>query len=283
MAESTVLNPTLTQDQVQRILIEPLMQASTYLRQGFPIFSSSGEPIKVPSLSTFGTATYVTQGSAIPEVSASTSEVVFLPATVYALKAITRVSNELVRQAVVNVESAFSMKIVADISRLLDAAMWNGTGTGGQPLGMARFAGVTSTGTAAGTVTAAKLYDMQEAAQTAYVEFNATTWAMSPKNFRRIQAMQDLYGRNLLAPSLSQAAPATLLGQPYVVTTHLPDTTILLFDRSQVAVGYDTRAAITLLDQTYADTDEIGIRVVARYDTAALNPSAVVKLSGITA
>jgi len=38
-----------------------------------------------------------------------------------------------------------------------------------------------------------------------------------------------------------------------------------------------------VLSELYAGTDEVGIKVVARYDTAALNPKAVVKLSGITA
>jgi hypothetical protein len=43
------------------------------------------------------------------------------------------------------------------------------------------------------------------------------------------------------------------------------------------------RASVTVLSELYAGTDEVGIKVTARYDTAALNPKAVVKLSGITA
>jgi HK97 family phage major capsid protein len=74
-----------------------------------------------------------------------------------------------------------------------------------------------------------------------------------------------------------------LLGCGYTVTTHLPDDVILFFDPAQVAIGMDDRASVTILDQTYAEYDEVGLRVTARYDTAALNASAVVKLSGITA
>ncbi len=43
------------------------------------------------------------------------------------------------------------------------------------------------------------------------------------------------------------------------------------------------RASVTILDQTYAEYDEVGLREAARYDTDALNRSAIVKLSGITA
>lgn len=283
MANSTIANSTLTQDQVRRILIEPLTQASTYLSVGFPVFESAGEPIKVPSLTSMGTPTYVTEGSAIPEVSASTSEIEFLPSTVKAVKVITRMSNELVRQSVVNVESAFSMKLTKDVARVLDAALWNGDGTGGAPLGIAQFANVTSVGTAAGTVVVDDLYDMQKAAWDAYVDPTQMVWAMNPTNFTRLRKLADNEDQKFMTPGLAQGAPATLLGSRYVVTTHLPDDTIIFFDPAQVGVGLDNRASIAILDQTYADYDEVGIRVTARYDTQPLNATAVVKLSGITA
>ena len=283
MAESVTANPTLTQDQVERILLMPLTQVSTYLAAGFPVFTSNGEPIKVPSLSTFGTAGYVTEGSAISEVNATTSEIELLPSTVFSVKALTRVSNELIRQSVVNVEQLFSMKIAGDVARILDAALWNGDGTGGAPTGMANFAGVTSAGTAAGTVVVDDLYDMQDAALDAFVQPSAMTWAMSPANFTRIRKLSDSTTQKFMQPSLAEGAPSTLLGSPYIVTSHLPDGTLLLFDRQQVAVGMDTRASITILDQLYGNYDQVAIRVTARYDTAALNPAAVVKLSGITA
>ena len=283
MANTTALNSTLTQDQVERLLIMPLTQQSTYLAVGFPVFTSNGEPIKVPTLSSMGTPTYVTEGSAIPEVSASTSEIELLPSSVKSVKTISKVSSELIRQSVVAIESAFSMKMTADVARILDAALWDGDGTGGAPTGICNFSGITSVGTAAGTVSVDDLYDMQEAAMDAYVMPTEMTWALSPANFTRIRKLSDSTDVKFLTPSLAAGAPATLLGSPYVVTSHMPDDQILLFDRSQVAVGMDTRASITILDQTYANYDEVGIRVTARYDTAPLNAEAVVSLSGITA
>jgi hypothetical protein len=72
---NTSSNATLTQDVVERILILPLTQRSDYLSQGFPTFVSAGQPIKVPSLSTLGTPGYLAEGSAIPTVTATTSEI----------------------------------------------------------------------------------------------------------------------------------------------------------------------------------------------------------------
>ena len=283
MSLDTSTNSTLTQDVVERVLILPLTQQSSYLSQGFPTFTSAGQPIKVPSLSTLGTPTYVAEGSAIPEVNATTSEISLLPSTVQSLKVITKMTREAVRQSVANVESIFSTKLVSDVSRVLDSALWNGNGTNGAPTGMANFANVTVTGTAAGTLVADELLEMQEDAMQAFVMPGNMTWAMSPANFTRVRKFADNYGARILQPSLAAGAPPTLLGSPYVVTTHIPDSTILLFDRSQVAVGMDDRASVTVLSELYAGTDEVGIKVTARYDTAALNPKAVVKLSGITA
>ena len=44
----------------------------------------------------------------------------------------------------------------------------------------------------------------------------------------------------------------------------------------------DLAPSVKLLDQTYADFDQQAIRVVAQYDAAPLNPSAIVVLRGVT-
>jgi HK97 family phage major capsid protein len=280
MANNTIANSTLTQDQVERLLILPLQQRSSYLSQGMAIFTSNGEPIKLPRLTNFGTATFVAQGTAIPTVTASTDEVELLGTDVRSIKVLARMSNELVRQAVVNVESAFSRKLVDDVSKVLDEAMWNGgTAVAGSPIGMANFSGNVNAGTAAGTaITSDDLFDMEETGWESNMAMDAARWAMSPATFTIIRKLSDNYGQRVLAPSLAVGAPPTLLGKPYAVSNHVPDTSLLLFDPTQIAVGLDQRASITILDQTFADFDEIAIRVTARYDTKPMNDAAVVQL-----
>jgi HK97 family phage major capsid protein len=281
MANTTISNATLTQDQVERLLILPLQQRSTYLSQGFPVFTSNGEPIKLPSLTSFGTATFVAQGSAIPEVNAVTSEVELLSSGVQAIKVLNRMSSDLVRQSLVSVEAAFTSKLVADVSEILDEAMFNGgTATAGSPIGMVNFTGNVNAGTAAGTALSSdNLFDIDELGYAENLDMEAARWAMSPKTFSRIRKLTDNYGQRVLAPSLSEGAPGTLLGHGYVVTNHVPDTALMLFDPTQIAVGMDQRASVAILDQTFADFDEIAIRVIARYDTKPMNAKAVIKFN----
>lgn len=279
MGASTSVNSTLTQAQVEKILIQPLLQASTYLRQGFPTFSSPGNPIKVPSLTSVTSATFTAQGSAIPEATVSTTEVVFLSSTVLAYKTIVRVSNELLAQGVTNVEAAFTQAMLQDVTRNIDASLWNGPGTAGAPLGLCKMTGYTNSGTVAGTaLTSDVLFDMQKDYELAFGDTSAALWAMSPVNANRVRKLTDSYGGRVLQPSLALGAPPTLLGAPYVVSTAIPDTGIWLVDRNQsVGVGLDTTASVTVLDQTFAAYDEVGLRVVVRADTQTLHAASIVK------
>ena len=56
----------------------------------------------------------------------------------------------------------------------------------------------------------------------------------------------------------------------------------MLADFLQIAVARDLAPSVKILDQTYGDFDLQAIRVVARYDAAPLNPSAVIVLRGVT-
>jgi HK97 family phage major capsid protein len=53
----------------------------------------------------------------------------------------------------------------------------------------------------------------------------------------------------------------------------------ILADISQVAVARDEAPSVTILSERYADYDQIGIRVVVRYDLGLLHPEAVIVLS----
>ncbi len=57
----------------------------------------------------------------------------------------------------------------------------------------------------------------------------------------------------------------------------------MLADMSKVAVARDTNPSVTVLTERYAEFDQIGLRVTARYDAAPLLPEAIVVLRGVNA
>ena len=210
MTATTSANATLTRAQVESILIQPLAQTSQFLRLGTPMYVSDGSPIKLPTLTSFGTANgFVAEGSAIPEASATTSEVELLASTIYAVKTMAKVSNSLLRQSVPNVESAFSVALVGEVARILDSAMFQGgTATTGSPIGLANITGFSNAGTAASTaITSGLLVDMWEKYLTVYGDENEAQWVMSPATFTFIRKLSDSYGQAVLQPSLAAGAP----------------------------------------------------------------------------
>lgn len=282
MSASTTANGTLIRDEIERILIQPLSQRSEFLRLGCPTFTSNGEPIKIPTLTSELTLSYVAEGSAVNEVTPTTSEIELLGSSVYAWKNTIKMTTEVVSRSFLDVENQFAARLVTDTARSLDNAFFSGsTAVTGSPVGLFNMTGFTNAGTAAGTALAkGDLIDMTEDYLSVYADEATATWAMSPANWTRIRKFSSDNGTGILEPSLADGAPSRLLGYPVTVTGHAPDSAIMLFDRAQVAVGHDvSRDQIRLLDQTYAATDEVGVMVQGRWDIKPMNAEAIVKLT----
>lgn len=281
MAITTSANSTLTQEIVERVLVQPLAQRSQFLSMGVPVYVSDGNALKLPSLTSIGTAvSYVAEGAEIPEASVATSEVELLGSGIRSIKTLVKMTNESLEASVINLESAMAAAITTRVGALVDSALFAGsTATTGSPIGLANMTGVTSAGTAAGTaLSSTHLFDMEEDYQSAFADDDQGVWVMSPVNFARVRKFSDNYGARVLAPSLADGAPSTILGKPYVVTAHVPDTSIHLIDRSQLAVGRGP-ARVDVLRETFADYDTTALRVVVRYDVKPLNPAAIVRLT----
>lgn len=282
MAINTSSNSTLSADIVERILVQPLAQESKFLSVGWPTFVSDGNPIRLPSLTSIGTATgFVAEGSQIAEASVATSEVVLLDSTVYAIKTVVLMSRESIETAAINLESAMAQSITTRVSALVDNALFQGgTATTGSPVGIFNMTGYTNSGTvtAATSAMGTALYDMQEDYALAYGNEASAVWLAHPTTIRNIRLVEDRQGQRVLQPSLAQGTPNQILGVPVVISAHCKSTELILCDRNQIAVGR-APASVTVLDQTYADYDQIGLRVTARYDVKALNAASIVKLT----
>lgn len=288
MAITTSNSSELTQEIVQRILVQPLEAASVFLAAGPRIFESDGSPVRIPRLNAPGTATFIAEGSAIAEADHDFGEIELLASSMKSVKVLTRVSNELRRQSVIALDTALRDRLVTDVATALDKAFVNGTATN-EPKGILHYDGVTVAGSAIGTATPDHLYTAMQAALDANVNVANTRWMMTPRDFVALHKLKDNEGRYLISPNPSNGATSTLLGLPVTVTSRIPGgttggtATVVLADFSQIAVARDQAPQVTILDQTYGDYDQTAIRVTARYDAAPMNAAAVVLLKGVTA
>lgn len=289
MAVDTTTAPELTAEQVQRILVQPLEQASVFLASGPRIFDSAG-PVRIPKLG--GPVTdpgWTGENELIPERDVNFDEITLLPSTMRSVKVLTRFSNELARQSVVALDAALRDRLVRDVAAKLDTQFLSASGDGTTtPRGLFAYTG-TQNLAVGGALTLDHLHDAEGLVLAANVDPARVRWLMTSREFVRLRKIKDTTGRYIIQPDPTEAGAYRLLGHGVTVTNRVPDTTDVtptaraaLVDFSQIAVARDLAPSVKLLDQTFAANDQQAIRVVARYDAAALNPQAVVALTGIT-
>jgi len=283
MAIDTATVTELTTEQVQSILVEPLEQASLFLASGPRIFDTPGRQVRVPKQAAPTSPAWLGEGETISEVDPEFGEVILLPDSMKSVKVLVKFSNELARQSVVSLDAALRSRLVTDVAATLDAAFYGSTVTDGtEPLGLVNYADRQSV-TAVGDITVDALHDAEGLALGAHVNPAALRWTMAPALFVAIRKLKDAQDRYLVQPDVTAANGYTLLGHPVDLTSYVGAGTIALHDPSQIAVARDMAPTVKVLDQTFGDSDQMALRVVARYDAKPLNGEAVVTLEGVTA
>ena len=293
MSASVSTAASLTREQVQAILVEPLEQASVFLAAGPRIFDTDGSPVRVPKLTAMDAPAFIGENTQIDEVEGTFDEVTLLPSSMKSVKSLTRFSNELARQSVIALDAALRDRMVRDVAAKLDQAFITGDGgdpAGSEPTGILNADGITVVEATTGAIDFDKLMDAVGAALAANVDPAACRWMMCSRDWVNLRKLKDLQDRYQLTPDPSQAGAFQLLGYPVTVTNRIPsnggedenESTIALVDFAQIAVARDVQPSVTILDQTFGDYDQQAIRVVARYDVAPLNPEAIVVLQAVT-
>ncbi len=277
----------LTAEQVAKILVKPLEAASVFLAAGPRIFDAAG-PLRIPKAPKASDVSFVGENELIPEVNPDFDEVQLLPSTMKSLKTLTRYSNELARQSVVALDAALKDRLVADVAAKLDAQLLSASGDGTTtPKGLFAWAG-TQNVAVNGALTLDHLLTAWGLALSANVNMGSLKWVLTPGDFVALRKVKDTTGQYLLQVDPTVDGVFRLWGAPVIVSARIPNTTgasptgrAALVDFSQIAVARDAAPSVKILDQTFGDRDQQAIRVTARYDSAPLNPEAVVTLTGI--
>lgn len=286
--ETSSSNTTLLQSQVASLLVQPLEQASTFLASG-PTIIDSSDSVRVPRIVNGVTAGFVAEGAQISDGDVAFDEVTLLPSTLKSLKVIVRVSNELIRQSVIGLDAVLQQRLITDVGNVLDAALWDGTGSSNTIKGILR-----ATGIATGTLDLTDADSLIDGIATAQAnKVSPSHWVMTSASFAALRKLkianpgttsdQD-FRQYLFDPNGIQNGTAfRLFGLPVIITDNIPNVSskarVALVDFSKVVVARDVDAQVKILDQTWGDYDSVGIRVVTRYDTALLQAKAVTLLT----
>lgn len=171
----------------------------------------------------------------------------------------------------------------------IDAAFL--TGTSNTITGFTSMAGTSGVTLGASVVpTIDNLLEAQGSLLAANASLDSAAWFMHPDMFTRLRKIREGSGSGTYMLMNGDAGiaegtvtgPGTtfrLLGVPVRVSTQVPRAQaggkLILADMNQVAVGRDTAPSLGVFTETFADSDQLYLRVVARYDIKPLNAAGV--------
>ena len=273
-AIDTTAGKTLIRERVADMLVEPLAAASVVLDAG-PRIIDSAEPVRVPTLATAFNPSWVGENELIPETAATFGELELMPTSRKSIKSIVRVSNELIRMATRGVSQTLQTRLVTDVRDKLDTALMNGDGADDTVTGLANTPGALTATFDAGDPDSV----LDAVADMAAEEITPTVLYMNGADFFALRKVKDTTGRALIQPDVTAGARFTLHGIPVRVSSKVTEGAPVLVDMSKVVVVRDLAPAVDILTERYAEYDQTGIRVRARYDIGVLHPSAVLVMS----
>jgi HK97 family phage major capsid protein len=285
MADSLTNASTLTRDQVEAVLVAPLHAASVVLSSGPKIIDvAEGKSLRIPTIREYSINSanaaspnyaWVPENTAIGEADPNYDEVVLLPNTLRSLKIGHKMSNELARHGVVDVLSAVGSEAIRQVALALDQAFLTGDGSNNTPLGLTEQPDTT---TDSGSVASDDLLGFHGTLLAANTTPN--TWFMSPANFTTLRTERAIAnGSYLVQPDPTAANLYRFAGLPIAVSTNVPDDVVILADTRDIVVARDKAASVEIFRETYAASDQVYLRITARYDIGLLHPASVGILS----
>ncbi len=247
--------------------------------------TDSGETIKVPTFTAYGTASFVSEGSAFPE-SDPTSSSVSLGA--YKVGRMLQVSEELVMDTGFDIERYLAQELGVSVGQAIADAIDGtniGTSTVQGAFSTASSVGVTGTAVT-GLPTVGDLFSLFYSVNPRY-QANGS-WLMNPTTLQALSQLNDTTGRSLLLPALSQDTPTTLLGRPVYVSNSVQaygtgsKSSVIFGDISRFYTVRFAGGLKLVASRDYAlNTDQVAYRISSRVDGRIVDTSAAKRFVGI--
>ncbi|EIX4511076.1 phage major capsid protein [Escherichia coli] len=200
---------------------------------------------------------------------------------------IIRVSNELLQDSGVDIESYLAGRIAQRIGRGEAKYLVQGSGTGSpvQPKGL--VASVTGTVSAASstTFTWKEMNALKHAIDPAYRGGPKYRWAFNDATLQVIEEMEDGQKRPLWLPDVAGGTPATVLGIPYVIDQAIESIGqgkkfIFLGDFNRFIVRRVSYMTLKRLVERYAEYDQTAFLAFHRFDCVLEDVAAIKALAG---
>lgn len=263
-------------------LVAPLRQFSGVFAAGaYTFVTEKGDQVTLPRLSSFGAASAQTEQTQLTGTDPTFGQVNF---GAYKYGDYRGVSNELVQDSLIDIESLVTTLMGDNISVLLGQKLAVGAGTT-EPTGIVTAAtvGVTGGTGVGGAPTWDNLIDLQESVLAPYQARGA--WVMANTAVASARKLKDGSGRYLWEPNGQNGAPAELLGSPvfrdpFFAGVGVGAKSIAYGDFSRYWVRLVGSVRVERSDHALFGSDQTAFRAVLRADGNLVDTSAVKLFQG---
>ena len=259
--------------------VGPMLTTSTILRTG------GGEPLQIPSLSAYSTATQTAAGSVLTENDPTFNSFVTLQA--WKTGGLITVARELLEDTSVDLLGFLSDQIGVGLGQALNSTFTNGTGTT-QAAGLVAnaAAGVTGGTGVTGAFTADNLISLVYSVNTAARRRPGAGFQMNSTAIAAVRSLKDNYGRYIFDPALSADKNDLLLGYPIYENPDMANPALgaksVIFGDLKSYYIREVQPGIRLDrsdDYAFAN-DQVTFRYTYRGDGALVQTSHVKKFTG---
>lgn len=272
------------------VLFDKLRASSVGLRSGFRVMTTDADSVVFPALTGDVAPSWTAEAAPITPGDPTFASITATPRK---LAHLVQMSNEIIDDSDPSIVEILNDHLLRVLGLKLDLGLFEGTGTAPEVRGLKNVPGIQtiSQGTNGATLTSldaiADAIGLLEAANTV-----ATAIVTAPRTWNTIRKLKDTQSRYQLEPLPSSDAGMRLFGVPVFTSGQLSTTetqgtsssssSIYVYNASEII--YVRRQEIELeLDRSRLfNSDQSELRAKLRGDLVVPNPSAVVRITGVT-
>jgi HK97 family phage major capsid protein len=226
---------------------------------------STASDRNIPVESSLGSATWTAEEAAYTESDAAFGLVVLGS---YKLGTIIKVSEELLSDALFDVQSYLARNFAKRFGIAEETAFVNGDGSG-KPTGIVPSSGLGKTAAGAAAITSDELIDLYHSVPRMYRP--KAVFMMADATVKLVRKLKDGDSQYLWQPGLQAGQPDMLLGKELITSTAMPAATtglksVVFGDLSGYTVADRQGTVVQRLNELYAANGQIGFRAYKRMD-----------------
>jgi HK97 family phage major capsid protein len=259
-------------------LIDLMRAATVAIRAGARTVPLTSDTNYVAKVASDPVPAWRAEGGLVAEGDPTFSRVTFAPKS---LAVIVRASRELIEDSL-NIATMLPQIIAAAMAQELDRVAFFGSGTGNEPRGLTKTAGI-STVAAGGALTG---YGRLIQARTAVLSANApgiTSYVLHPRDEGKLAGLVDGQGQPLnMPPAIAQVPMLTTTAVPTNGGVGVNESSIVTGHFPHLLIGIRSAIRVEVLRERFADTLQYGFLAHMRADIAVEQPGSFCTITGIT-